>query len=57
MKKLALLLSLVALGALGLVACGGDDDETTAPSDTGAALSQQEKIELAGNEWAPLFAG
>lgn len=47
MKKLALLLSLVALGALGLVACEGDDDETTAPSDTGAALSQQEKIELA----------
>ena len=35
MKKLALLLSLLALGALGLVACGGgDDDETTAASAT-----------------------
>jgi hypothetical protein len=33
--KLALLLSLLALGALGLVACGGgDDDETAAPSAT-----------------------
>jgi hypothetical protein len=48
-KKLALLLSLLALGALGLVACGGDDDdqsgaasetdtttEATAPPDTTA---------------------
>ena len=34
MRKLALLLSLPALGALGLVACGGgDDDQTTAASD------------------------
>ena len=57
MRSLALLLSLVTLDALGLVACGGDDDETTAPSDTGAALSQQEKIEHAGNQWAALFAG
>ena len=33
MKKLALLLSLLALGALGLTACGGgDDDEATAAS-------------------------
>jgi len=33
--KLALLLSLLALGALGLVACGGgDDDETAAASAT-----------------------
>ena len=30
MKKLAVLLSLLALGAFGLVACGGDDDETSA---------------------------
>jgi hypothetical protein len=29
MKKLALPLSLLALGTLGLVACGGDDDEGT----------------------------
>ena len=28
-KKLALLLSLPTLGPLGLVACGGDRDETT----------------------------
>jgi hypothetical protein len=35
MKKLALLLSLLALGALGLVACGGGgDDQTTAASET-----------------------
>jgi hypothetical protein len=30
MKKLALLLSLLLLGALGLVACGGDDDDRSA---------------------------
>ena len=29
MKKLALLLSLLALAAVGLAACGGDDDDTT----------------------------
>jgi hypothetical protein len=35
MNKPALLLSLLALGALGLVACGGDDDDqTTAASKT-----------------------
>jgi hypothetical protein len=36
MKKLALLLSLLALGALGLVACGGgdDDDAATAATET-----------------------
>jgi hypothetical protein len=34
-NKPALLLSLLALGALGLVACGGDDDDqTTAASET-----------------------
>ncbi len=41
MKKLALLLSLLALGAIGLAACGGDDDTTSAdttaaPTDTTA---------------------
>jgi hypothetical protein len=52
--KLALL-SLLAFGALGLVACaGGEDDED---SGTGARLSQEQKIEQAGNEWAALFAG
>jgi hypothetical protein len=30
MNKLALLISLLALGTLGLVACGGDDDEDSA---------------------------
>ena len=35
MRRLALLLSLLALGALGLIACGGgDDDETTAASES-----------------------
>ena len=34
MKKLALLLSLLALGALGLAACGDDDEETTAAAET-----------------------
>ncbi len=38
MKKLALLLSLLALGALGLTACGGgDDDQTAAASATDPA--------------------
>jgi hypothetical protein len=34
MKKLALLLSLLALGALGLVACGGGDDDDSATTAT-----------------------
>jgi plastocyanin len=34
MKRLALLLSLLALGALALAACGDDDEETTAASET-----------------------
>jgi hypothetical protein len=34
MKKLALLLSLLALGALGLVACGGGDDDDSATAAT-----------------------
>jgi hypothetical protein len=33
MNKPALLLSLLALGALGLVACGGDDDDDQAHGD------------------------
>jgi hypothetical protein len=37
MKKLTLLLSLLALGALGFTACGaGDDDQTAAASETEA---------------------
>ena len=39
MKKLALLLSLLALGALGLVACGGDgDEETTEAASAGRVV-------------------
>lgn len=39
MKKLALLLSLLAIGALGLTACGGgDDDGTAVASDTEATV-------------------
>jgi plastocyanin len=34
MNKPALLLSLLALGTLGLVACGGDDDQIAAASET-----------------------
>jgi hypothetical protein len=67
MGKLALALSLLVLGALGLVACGGDDDETTAVSKnetTGGSggalaetdLSNEERIEQQGNEWAAAFA-
>lgn len=57
MKKLALVLSLVALGGLGLVACEGDDDETTAvDSPKKATLSPERKIEQTGNRWARLFA-
>ena len=32
MKKLALILSLLALAAFGLVACGDDDDDDSAPT-------------------------
>ena len=47
MRKLALLLSALTLAAVGLAACGGDDDETSADSaatttsaaDTGATIS------------------
>jgi plastocyanin len=49
MKKLALLLALLALAAVGVAACGGDDDddegdtaattETTVESDGGASVS------------------
>jgi hypothetical protein len=40
-KTLALMLSLLVLGALGLVACDGGDDETTAESDTKSAGSEE----------------
>jgi hypothetical protein len=50
-----LLLSLLALGALGLVACsGGDDNDDTTRE---AKLSPERRVEQVGNEWAPLFAG
>lgn len=41
MKTLALMLSLLVLGVLGLVACDGGDDETTAESDTKSAGSEK----------------
>jgi hypothetical protein len=47
MKKLALLISLLALGVLGLVACGGDDDQTAAASKTETAGSEEK---TAGSE-------
>jgi hypothetical protein len=47
MKKLALLLSLLALGALGLVACGGGDDE-----DTTAAASPDTTAEARFCAWS-----
>jgi hypothetical protein len=50
MNKPALLLSLMAFGALGLVACGDDDD------DSATEVSPEQAIEQAGNEWAALFA-
>lgn len=57
MKKLALLLSLLALGALGLVACEADDDVTTAVNaPRTATLSPEQRIEQTGRKWALLFA-
>lgn len=41
MKTPALMLSLLVLGVLGLVACDGADDETTAESDTKSAGSEE----------------
>jgi hypothetical protein len=68
MKKLALLLSLLALGALGFVACGGgDDDEATVGAGGEAVtveddpasnyrLSDEARLEQTANEWAAAFA-
>jgi hypothetical protein len=70
MKKLALPLSLLALGALGLNACGGGDDDegtpaaTAAPDTTAEArfpreakLSrEQAELKRAANDWASVFA-
>jgi hypothetical protein len=62
MNKPALLLSLLALGALGLVACGGDDDQTTAASETETTLpakphpAQVQALRRDANEWARLFS-
>ena len=55
MKKLTLLFSLLAVGALGLTACEGDDDEST-PDATEARLSPEQKIEQTGNNFAVAFA-
>jgi hypothetical protein len=45
---------LVALIALVLAGCGGDDETTT--TVTAVKLSEPEEIEQVGNEWAELFA-
>ena len=56
--KLALQGSLLALGALGLVACsGGDGDETSTEVGLSPEQKIEQEIEQAGNEWAPIFAG
>lgn len=56
--KLALPVSLLALGALGLVACsGGDGDETSTEVGLSPEQRIEQEIEQAGNEWAPIFAG
>ena len=62
---------MVVLGALGLIACGGDDeDEVSASSESTTThgsgeeadsgvnpeLSNAERIEQMGNDWAPRFA-
>ncbi len=69
MKKLALLFSLLALGALGPTACADDETtaaseaETSAPPETQASAPpetnpvRKERIEQARNEWRQLLAG
>ena len=52
MRKLALLLSLLALGALGLTACGDDDDEVAAASETEATGDRTTRAELAADNKA-----
>jgi hypothetical protein len=64
MKKLALLLSLLTLGALGLVSCGGDDDEGTPAeatlsadtTETKPSRKQAQELKRVANDWASLFA-
>jgi hypothetical protein len=52
----ALLLSLLAVGALGLAACGGGDDEDSATRAGLSQVSQEQRIERIANKWAALFA-
>jgi hypothetical protein len=49
MTKLALLLSLLVLGAIGLVACGAGDDDETAAATTETTDSRITYDELAGD--------
>ena len=63
MKKLALLLSLLALGALGLAACGGGDDEgsataakVSADTTTEAKLPREQVQELKRKGFANIKA-
>ena len=52
MKTPALLLSLLGLGALGLVACGGDDDEETTEASAGRVTVTTSDIADGGYSWA-----
>ncbi|MGA8925330.1 MAG: hypothetical protein WB462_03815 [Solirubrobacterales bacterium] len=51
MKKLALPLSLLALGTLGLVACGGDDDEETTEASAGRVTVTTSDAAGGGYTW------
>lgn len=42
MKKLSLVLSLLALGALGFAACGGDDETTASTTETTATTVESD---------------
>ena len=48
MKKLALILSLLALAVVGLVACGDDDDDDTAAPQTTAEETTTEEAATGG---------
>ena len=58
MRRLALPISLLALGALGLVACGGgDDDEVTAANATPITNDSNSYDELAADPADNKFCG
>ena len=51
MKRPALLLSLLALGALGLVACGGDDDDEDTAASAGRVTVTTSDTANGGYTW------